>query len=135
MSVLLPEGQVGYGGYPPDVAGHGFHQELLQLDAVRTWAGQVNGLRACQHTEMADVPGHGRGMDSQASVQEVRMQAGIQETPFPLGGGPATRYPCQVELQAPAGHPGHVRLHVLQRPGPYRPERAYLPERPHGFGR
>ena len=77
VSVLLPEGQVGYGGYPPDVAGHGFHQELLQLDAFRARAGQVNGLRARQHTEMADVSGNGRGMDPQAPVQEVRVQAGI----------------------------------------------------------
>ena len=67
-----------------------FHQELLQLDAFRARAGQVNGLRARQHTEMADVSGNGRGMDPQAPVQEVRVQAGIQETSFPLGGGPAS---------------------------------------------
>ena len=36
---------------------------------------------------------------------------------FPLGGGPATRYQRQAELQAAAGHPGHVCFHVLQRPG------------------
>ena len=47
-------------------------------------------------------------MDPQAPVQEVRVQAGIQETSFPLGGGPATRYQRQAELQAAAGHPGHV---------------------------
>ena len=135
MSVLLSEGQVGYGGYPPDVAGHGFHQELLQLDAFRARAGQVNGLRARQHTEMADVSGNGRGMDPQAPVQEVRVQAGIQETSFPLGGGPATRYQRQAELQAAAGHSGHVCFHVLQRPGPCRPEGTFLPECPHGFGR
>lgn len=135
MPVLLFEGQVRYGGYPPDVAGRGFHQELLQLDAFRARAGQVNGLRARQHVEMVDVPGNGGGMDPQAPVQEVRVQAGIQETSFPLGGGPATRYQRQVELQAAAGHPGHVRLHVFQRSGPCRPERACLPECPHGFGR
>ena len=63
------------------------------------------------------------------------MQAGIQETSFPLGGGPATRYQRQAELQAAAGHPGHVCFHVLQRPGPCRPEGTFLPECPHGFGR
>lgn len=135
MPVALSEGQVRRGGCPLDVAGRGFHQELLQLDAVRARAGQVNGFRARQHVEMADVPGHGRGMDPQAPFQEVHMQAGIQETSFPVGGGPATRYQRQAELQAPAGHPGHVRLHVLQRTGPCRFERTNLPERPHGFGR
>lgn len=54
---------------------------------------------------------------------------------FPLGGGPATRYQRQAELQAAAGHPGHVCFHVLQRPGPCRPEGTFLPECPHGFGR
>ena len=63
------------------------------------------------------------------------MQAGIQETSFPLGGGPATRYQRQAGLQAAAGHPGHVCFHVLQRPGPCRPEGTFLPECPHGFGR
>ena len=32
-------------------------------------------------------------------------------------------------------HPGHVCFHVLQRPGPCRPEGTFLPECPHGFGR
>ena len=63
------------------------------------------------------------------------MQAEIQETSFPLGRGPATRYQRQAELQAAAGHPGHVCFHVLQRPGPCRPKGTFLPECPHGFGR
>ena len=100
MPALLSEGQAGQRGYPPDITGRGVPQKLLQLNTVRTQAGQVNGLRARQHTEMADVSGNGRGMDPQAPVQEVRVQAGIQETSFPLGGGPATRYQRQAELQA-----------------------------------
>lgn len=82
VSVLLPEGQVGYGGYPPDVAGHGFHQELLQLDAFRARAGQVNGLRARQHVEMVDVPGNGRGWIHKHPFKKFVCKPEYKKRPF-----------------------------------------------------
>src|SRR5699024_1063908 len=82
---------------------------------------------------MADVQGRGRRMAQEASVQEVRVPSGIQETSLPLGGGSAASAPCQAELQTAACFSGYVRFHVFQRSGPCRFEGTDLQEHPYGF--